>query len=119
MLVTVALHEVGLHDRRLRSRPVRGRRLNSLFLYGGLAILLIAVVLSIDYWAADQLFVHMVEHIPLMFFAPILIVAGAPWLPLFTPSPWCAWARRRAAILSSGDSHLVVRRTRLDCAVAG
>jgi cytochrome c oxidase assembly factor CtaG len=80
----VLLHELGLRNLHRRSRPgrSRARRRKSLLFYGGLGVLLLAVVSPIDYWASDYFFVHMIEHILLMFVAPILIVAGAPWLPL-------------------------------------
>ena len=80
----VVVHELGLANLRRRSLPerTRTRRLRSLLFYAGLALLLIAVMSPVDYWADDYFFVHMVEHILIAFFAPILIVAGAPWLPL-------------------------------------
>ena len=80
----VVLNELGLRNLRRRSRPERNRarRGQSLLFYGGLVVLLLAVVSPIDYWASDYFFVHMIEHVLIMFFAPILIVAGAPWLPL-------------------------------------
>jgi putative membrane protein len=82
--LVVALHERGLSNLKKRSRPARARnrRISSLVFYAGLAVLLLAVVSPIDYWADYYFFVHMIEHILIMFFAPILIVAGAPWLPL-------------------------------------
>jgi putative membrane protein len=85
----VVVHELGLANLRRRSVPEhsRRRRLNSLFFYAGLGMLLLAVMSPIDYWADDYFFVHMVEHILIAFFAPILIVAGAPWLPLLHGLP--------------------------------
>ena len=87
--LVVLLHELGLANLRRRSIPARtrSRRLRSLWFYGGLFLLLLAVMSPIDYWADDYFFVHMIEHIIIMFFAPILIVAGAPWLPLLHGLP--------------------------------
>ncbi len=89
VIALVAAHEVGLA--RLRARSVaartRQRRLRSLAFYGGLGVLLIAVESPIDYWASDYFFVHMIEHLLIAFYAPILIVAGAPWIPLLFALP--------------------------------
>jgi cytochrome c oxidase assembly factor CtaG len=105
----VVLHELGLRNLRRRSRPasVRARRRRSFLFYAGLGLLLLAVVSPIDYWADDYFFVHMIEHILIMFFAPILIVAGAPWLPLLHGPP--VGVRRkvgRALLLSRWASSL-------------
>jgi putative membrane protein len=102
--VVVVWHEIGLAKLARRSRPerTRTRRRRSFLFYGGLAMLLLAVVSPIDYWADYYFFVHMIEHILIMFFAPILVVAGAPWLPLVHAFP--VGARRkvgRAVLLSS------------------
>ncbi len=78
--VVVLAHEVGL----ARLGPVRDprrtrrRRWRSLAFYGGLLCLLVAVESPIDYWSDDYFFVHMIEHILISFYAPILIVVGAP-----------------------------------------
>ena len=103
----VVLHELGLANLRRRSLPerTRTRRLRSLLFYGGLALLLIAVVSPIDYWADDYFFVHMIEHIFIAFFAPILIVAGAPWLPLLHGLPVGPRRRLVRAVLLGRFSH--------------
>jgi cytochrome c oxidase assembly factor CtaG len=97
----VALHERGLANLRRRSIPrrTRQRRLRSLLFYGGLALLLVAVMSPIDYWADDYFYVHMIEHILIAFFAPILIVAGAPWLPLLHGLPVALRRRAGRAVL--------------------
>jgi putative membrane protein len=97
----VALHELGLRNlkRRSRAERARGRRINSLLFYAGLGVLLLAVVSPIDYWADYYFFAHMIEHILIMFFAPILIVAGAPWLPLVHGFPVRVRRRVMRAVL--------------------
>lgn len=87
--VLVVAHETGLARLRTRSAPARTRRrrLHSASFYSGLATLLVAVVSPVDYWASRYFFVHMIEHLLISFAAPILIVAGAPWIPLLFALP--------------------------------
>ena len=93
--LVVVLHELGLANLRRRSDPARTRkrRLRSFLFYAGLALLLLTVASPIDYWSDDYFFVHMIEHILIAFYAPLLIVAGAPWLPLLHGLP-VGWRRR-------------------------
>jgi putative membrane protein len=83
-LVLAGWHETGLQRLARRSGPERTRqlRLRSIWFYAGLAVLVVAVVSPIEYWAQDYFFVHMIQHLLLMFAAPTLVVAGAPWPPL-------------------------------------
>src|SRR6266571_9344615 len=87
--VLVICHEIGLARLARRSRPerTRERRRRSFLFYGGLAMLLLTVSSPIDYWADGYFFVHMIQHLLLMFAAPTLVVAGAPWQPLLDGLP--------------------------------
>jgi putative membrane protein len=87
--VVVIWHEIGLARLAGRSRPerTRERRRRSFLFYAGLAVLLLTVASPIDYWADDYFFVHMLQHLLLMFAAPTLVVAGAPWQPLLDGLP--------------------------------
>src|SRR5215831_3831901 len=87
--VLVTWHEIGLARLARRSRPdrTRQRRRRSFLFYAGLAVLLLTVQSPIDYWADGYFFVHMIQHLLLMFAAPTLVVAGAPWQPLLDGLP--------------------------------
>jgi putative membrane protein len=106
VIVLVAWHEIGLARLARRSRPerTRQRRRRSLLFYGGLGVLLIAVQSPIDYWADSYFFVHMIQHLLLMFAAPTLIVAGAPWQPLLDALPARLGRRATRGVLRGGWS---------------
>ncbi|HVA69935.1 MAG TPA: cytochrome c oxidase assembly protein [Acidimicrobiales bacterium] len=88
-VITVIANEVGLSRLRHHSLPARTRRRrrNSLVFYAGLAVLLVAIASPLDYWSERYFFVHMIEHILIVFAAPVLIVTGAPWIPLMFALP--------------------------------
>jgi len=105
-LVVAGWHEIGLWRLAQRSRPerTRERRLRSLWFYAGLAVLLLAVESPVDYWADDYFLVHMIQHLLLMFAAPSLIVAGAPWQPLLDALPGRSGRSVTRQVLAGGWS---------------
>jgi putative membrane protein len=105
-LAVAGWHEIGLRRLGRRSRPdrTRERRLRSLWFYAGLAVLLIAVESPVDYWADDYFFAHMIQHLLLMFAAPSLIVAGAPWSPLLAALPGRSGRSVTRGVLAGGWS---------------
>jgi putative membrane protein len=87
--VIVVWHEIGMARLARRSRPdrTRQRRRRSWLFYAGLAVLLLTVTSPIDYWGDKYFYIHMIQHLLLMFAAPTLVVAGAPWQPLLDGLP--------------------------------
>ena len=100
-VLLVVAHEVGLKrlNARSESRRARTRRLRSIFFYCGLALLVISVMSPLDYWSSSYFYVHMLQHLALSFYVPMLIVAGAPWLPLLFCIPVDARRRLGRAML--------------------
>src|SRR5215471_11542144 len=110
-IILVAWHETGLARLARRSRPerTRQRRLRSIWFYAGLVMLLLAVQSPVDYWADDYFFVHMIQHLLLMFAAPTLVVAGAPWQPLLDGLPGRLGRSATREVMAGGWSRPVRR----------
>jgi putative membrane protein len=87
-LVIVVLYAVGSR-RRLRLVGGAGRERQwrgACFLAGVVAIVLVLSTFF-DTWADELLWVHMLQHVVLMSFAPPLIVLGAPWMTVWRGLP--------------------------------
>jgi putative membrane protein len=104
-IILAVWHEIGLARlARRRGEPAGQRRMRSLVFYGGLAVALAAVDSPVEYWSGRYFFMHMTQHLLLMFAAPTLIVAGAPWQPLVSAIPGRAaavvagWSRPLRAV---------------------
>jgi putative membrane protein len=105
-VIVATWYEIGVWRLGRRSRPERARqrRLRSLFFYAGLVVLLLAVESPIDYWSDSYFFAHMIQHLLLMFAAPSLIVAGAPWQPLLDALPGRSGQSVTRGVLAGGWS---------------
>ena len=68
-------------------RPVRPWVVQALVWWAGLVVLVVSVISPVDYWSGTYLTAHVVQHLMLAFVAPMLIVLGAPWLPLLRGLP--------------------------------
>ncbi len=83
----------------------RGRGWRPAAFYAGLAVLLLALESPIDLLSQSLFWMHMIQHMLLLLVAAPLLVAGAPWLPVWQglPGPVRRWLGPRAApFLQSG-----------------
>ena len=91
MAIVIAIHLRGLRARlaaiNRAGRPSWPWIQQAALFYCGVLILLVAITSPVDYWAQRYLTLHVVQHLLLSFFAPPLIVLGAPWLPLLRGLP--------------------------------
>ena len=112
-LVVATWHERGVRHLAARSRSTKrpARRHQAWLFYAGLVVLDLAVMSPIDYYSDLYYWVHMVQHLLLMFAAPVLIVVGAPWLPLTHGLPinvrrrlgrWIMLSPQASALRSTG-----------------
>jgi putative membrane protein len=100
-LVLAVWHALGLRPVLKRTRADRRRklRMRSLLFYGGLALVVLAVVSPLEHWGYDYFYIHTVQHLLLMFAAPTLVVAGAPWMALLYAVPRAPRRRALRALL--------------------
>src|SRR5262249_48564650 len=103
-VVLVVWHEIGLARLARKSRPerTRQRRLRSIWFYAGLAVLIIPVESPVASWADAYFFVQLIQPLLLMFAAPMLIVAGAPWQPLIDGLPRRTGRSATAEVMRGG-----------------
>lgn len=83
-LVVVAIHERGLRILNARSTflHARSRRRRMWLAYSGIMVATLSIVSPLQYWSMEYFWVHMIQHVTIMLFAPALYVAGAPAMPL-------------------------------------
>ena len=70
----------------------RARLWRGVAFYAGLGVILFALETPIDYLSNSLFWVHMVEHCLLQVVAALLIVVGAPWIPMWRGLP-LRWRR--------------------------
>jgi len=80
--------------------PVRSEPWRAVAFYAGLVVIVIALDSSVDYYA-DQLFwVHMIQHVLLLTIAPPLFLLGRPW-----PRMWRALPLRTRTVVGRTIAH--------------
>lgn len=93
--VSVWLYETGLYRMNggygRREGPGSAKRASRsqqrwLF-HGAIAAALVALVSPMDYWSGVYFWVHMLQHMVLLFVTAPLAVLGAPWLPMIRGLP--------------------------------
>ncbi|MGI8506373.1 MAG: cytochrome c oxidase assembly protein, partial [Solirubrobacteraceae bacterium] len=91
-LILAAAYAIRARELAARGRPVRGSR--QLCFYGGVAVIVLALVSPLDYIGEHRLFyVHMMQHLLLGDIAPLLVVLGLTGAML-RPVLAIGWIRR-------------------------
>jgi putative membrane protein len=92
VVISAVLYLLG--GRRSGGTPLRREPLRALSFFSGLAVIVLALNSSIDYYADSLFWVHMVQHILLLTVAPPLILLGHPW-----PRMWRALPLRTRTVV--------------------
>jgi len=85
--VVVAVHVRGLHGvaadaRRQGEDTPRGMGWEATAFYGGLLVVILALLSPLAYWSASYIWVRSLQDVLLANVAPVFLVLGAPWLAL-------------------------------------
>ena len=85
--VVVAVHLRGLHGvaadaRRQGEGTPRGMGWEATAFYGGLLVVILALLSPLAYWSASYIWVRSLQDVLLANVAPVFLVLGAPWLVL-------------------------------------
>jgi putative membrane protein len=87
-LLVVLLYTLGVRRRiRLVGRVDPEWRWRGACFVAGVASIALVLSPAFHRWADELLWVHMLQHVVLMSFAPPLIVLGAPWIPVWRGLP--------------------------------
>ena len=88
-IILVAIEEIGLMRLRARSRPERAWvwRRRALCYEAGLVVLCLIESSPLAGLSMEHLSLHMALHVLEMFYVPILLVIGAPWVPALFALP--------------------------------
>jgi cytochrome c oxidase assembly factor CtaG len=115
-LILIAIEEIGLVRLRARSRPERARvwRLRASAYEAGLVIICLIESSPLAGLSMEHLSLHMALHVLEMFYLPIVLIFGAPWVPALFALPvdlrrWLVrgWQLGRARWLTRRISGLV------------
>ena len=110
-IALVGIEEIGLVRLRARSRPAQSApwRRRALAYEAGLVVMCIIESSPLAGLSMEHLSIHMALHVLEMFYLPVLLIVGAPWVPALFMLP-VGLRRRLLAGWQLGGSRWLTRR---------